>query len=191
MCILIIFIFDTTNDKWWPQCQVGASKTKTVGYIPAIAFLWIQHMEYDQYSPALPFDMLLVTIHVLFHSFSLLTSLMANGGLSVNYCTWRNEEKNSGHHSSKSFFVTWAHEVWPIETCYTFLHTPGNHTCASSFIWFFTWPITNDGLSVNWEQARGKQWWAWEEEHMEYYQYRSTLPFDMLLVTIQVLLHSF
>jgi hypothetical protein len=35
--------------------------------IAATAFLWIEHMEYDQYRPVLPFDMLLVTIHVLLY----------------------------------------------------------------------------------------------------------------------------
>jgi hypothetical protein len=73
--------------------------------ITTSAFLIIEHMQYAQYPPASPFDMLLVTIYVL---------------------------------------------------------GTGNHICAWSFS-FFTTPMTNDGLSVNQEQAREKQWWGLQQ----------------------------
>jgi hypothetical protein len=47
---------------------VGASKRKTVVDIAASIFLFTEHIEYDQYLPAPPFDMMLITIHVLLDS---------------------------------------------------------------------------------------------------------------------------
>jgi hypothetical protein len=43
-------------------------------------------MQYDQYRPVLPFDILLVTIHVLLYSFLFVTSRKTNDGpSSVNW----------------------------------------------------------------------------------------------------------
>jgi hypothetical protein len=41
-------------------------------------------MEYDQYRPVLPYDMLQVTIHVALHSSLIVTSGFRNDGLYVN-----------------------------------------------------------------------------------------------------------
>jgi hypothetical protein len=64
--------------------SLWASKTKAVVDIAATAFLWIEHTEYDQYRPALPFDMLLVIIHLLLYSFLFFMSPKTNDGVSVN-----------------------------------------------------------------------------------------------------------
>jgi hypothetical protein len=65
MCFLTHFYLLHQNDKWHPLCQLGTTKGKTEVGITATAFLWVDHMAYDQYRPALPFDILLITIHVL------------------------------------------------------------------------------------------------------------------------------
>jgi hypothetical protein len=78
-----VFSLFITNDKWWCQCQLEASKRKTILGIIASILLWIYHMEYDQYRPVLPFHILLVTIHVFLHSFLFVTSAMTNDGPSV------------------------------------------------------------------------------------------------------------
>jgi hypothetical protein len=61
------------------------ARGKTVFGIAATPYLWIDDMQHDQYRPALPFDMLLVTIHVVLVSFSFVTSQITNDGLSVYY----------------------------------------------------------------------------------------------------------
>jgi hypothetical protein len=66
MCFLTHFYLLHQNDKWGPLCQLlGTTKRKTEVGITATAFLWVDHMAYDQYRPALPIDILLLTIHVL------------------------------------------------------------------------------------------------------------------------------
>jgi hypothetical protein len=48
-CWLIFKCYIITYFKWWPQCQLGASKRKTVVGITATTLLWINDMEYDWY----------------------------------------------------------------------------------------------------------------------------------------------
>jgi hypothetical protein len=80
-----VFILYIINDKWPWQCQQEASKRKTVFGIASSAFLWIDHVKYVQYRPDLPFDMLMVTIHVLHDSFLFVTSPITDDGLCVNW----------------------------------------------------------------------------------------------------------
>jgi hypothetical protein len=72
------------SGKWWPLGELGRSNSKTVVSIAATAKLRIQDMDYGQYRPALPFENMLVLIHVPLQSLWLGSSLqVANDGLWV------------------------------------------------------------------------------------------------------------
>jgi hypothetical protein len=111
-CVSLLIFFYISNDKWWPQCQLGGSMRKTVCGITATAFLWIECMEYDQYRPVLQSDTLLVTIHLLLDSIFILK-------ISIDKwpCQWQlgtSKRKQGGGHTSNCLFVDWAHGVWSI-----------------------------------------------------------------------------
>jgi hypothetical protein len=98
-----VFILSFTNDKWPCQCQLEASKRKTVVGIAATAKLWID----DQYRPVLPFYILLVTIHVLLDSFSFVTSRMTNNVHRVNWEQPRGRQRWASQELSNCELTTW------------------------------------------------------------------------------------
>jgi hypothetical protein len=80
-------------------------------------------MEYDPYRHVLPYDMLLVTMHVLLYSSLIFTSPMTNDGLSVNWEQARRKEWLAFHQQLFCELMTWSkydqnRPALPFETCY-------------------------------------------------------------------------
>jgi hypothetical protein len=140
MCFSTHFLCNT-NDKWWPQCQEGKSKRKTVVGIAATTSLWIEHMEYYQYRPGLSFNMLIVIIHVLLHSF--IFFYIINDKLWPQECQLGTSKLKTvvGIVATTSFWMQHM-EYSQYRPALTFDILPVNHTCASSLIFIFY--ITND-----------------------------------------------
>jgi hypothetical protein len=69
--------------------------------------LLIKDIKYEQYRPAIPFDTLLVPIHMLLQSLQLHSSLVTNGGLRVKY--EHPATKNLGIAAMASFCI---HQEW-------------------------------------------------------------------------------
>jgi hypothetical protein len=101
--------------------------------------LQMEHMEYAQYPPASPFDMMLVTIHVLHHSAIFFTSPMTNDGLSVNKEQARGKQWWALQQLPFCELRTWS--MINIDLI-AILHTAGNYKCAFSRRFIFY--ITND-----------------------------------------------
>jgi hypothetical protein len=117
-------------------------------------------------------------------------------------------ETSCGHHIHDGLSVNWAHGVQSIyiDLCYLFWHSAGKqHICA--FLLISICYFTNDKMMAK-VSCRSKQQknsgghcskrffgeWAhiiWSILTMKYDQYRPVSPFYILLVTRNVLLHSF
>jgi hypothetical protein len=113
-----------------------------VGIAAIMASFWIQDLNYDQYRPAIPFDTLLVPIHMLLQSLWLHSSLLTNDCLHVKY--EHPTAKRCGHCCNGLFVLNTGYTVWSIYTSYTLWHFADTHTFASSvtltpFIIVYKW----------------------------------------------------
>jgi hypothetical protein len=145
-----------TGDKWWPQCQILTSNSKIILAIAATAFFWIQDMYYDQYGPALQFDLLMVYTQVLLKSLWLHWSEVTNDCHPCQIWTSNNkivlgiaattaflwiEDKRYDQHRPAILFDTLKVLI---------------HMVLNSPLWPHTSPVTNEGLTVKYEHPTGK-----------------------------------
>jgi hypothetical protein len=182
MCFLTQIYSFITNDKWWPfVCQLGASKRKTVVGIAATALLWIEDMKYDPNTPVLPFYILLVTINVLFHTFSFFCTTKDKWWCQCE--PGASKRKRMVDIVATTFLLIEDMEYDQNRPVLPIWHAAGNPTCASShFVILYVtkdkwWPMCQLGASSR-KTVMGiaATSFLWIED-MEYDQYRPILPF--------------